>query len=100
MTTSPDWSQITAAGLAAFQKLAAPFTRIIEGQGTIQDDEQAANAVMDLVALMDPLQALTIAEIEAAEPFVNWLLANWKSGNIGPGISPSWHPGPDDIHHR
>lgn len=100
MTTPPDWSQITAAGLTAFLKIVAPIQRIAEGQGTIADDFDAANAVMGVLGVLKPAELPIFAEIEAAEPFVQWLLGAYKSGAIAGGFPPSWHPGPDEIHHR
>ena len=88
MTTPPDSSRITAAGLAAFQKLAAPLLRIIEGKGTIDDDEAAANAVLDAVALFDPAAMPVIALVEEFEPFIVGYISMVKA-------SPATAPTPD-----
>lgn len=93
MTTTPPAPSITAVGLAAFVKLTAPLLRIIEGKGTIVDDEAAANAVMDAIALFDPAATPIIDLIEDAEPFIAAYIGGVQNGFITGGVSPSWTPG-------
>ena len=61
-------ANLTAVGLTAFVNFVAPIVHIVEGKGTLADDEEAANAVMDAIAALDPASAPVIAMIEAAEP--------------------------------
>jgi hypothetical protein len=59
---------LTASGLSAFVSFVAPLVHIVEGKGTLADDEEAANVVMDVITALDPASTPVIAMIEAAEP--------------------------------
>ena len=80
----------TAIGLTALVRVVGPIVRIFEGRGTLADDAQAANAVMDAVALIDPKLAPSIATIELAEAAFVGIVGAFKSGaiHIEPGQNP------------
>jgi hypothetical protein len=76
---------ITATGLAAFVNFAGPIVRIVEGKGTLADDESAANAVMGAIADIDPAAMPLVTMIELAEPAFGAIVELVKSGAIQGG---------------
>lgn len=84
---------LTAANVNAVVSLMGPIIRILEGKGTLTDDEAAANAVLDAVAFFDPAIAPIVAMIETAEPALAMIVALAKAGGITGGLPPSIQPG-------
>jgi hypothetical protein len=76
---------ITSTGLTAFVNFAGPIVRIVEGNGTIDDDVTAANLVMQAIATFDPAAAPVITLIEMAEPAFEAIVGLAKSGGIQGG---------------
>ncbi len=91
--TVPGRAQVTAAGVNAFVGFAAPFLRVLEGKGTLADDEAAANAVMDALAFIDPTAKPIVALIEDAEPAFAAIVALVKA-NPGGAFTPAPRGGP------
>ncbi len=83
----------TVLGLTALVQVIRPVLRIVDGQGSLEDDAKLANLVMDAIAYEFPQTAGAISAVELAEPVFFWLVGAIKGGQITGGVPAAFPPG-------